>query len=70
MKVTHTHIVGVESDQGSVNIKFRPQGSDSADQPISVRVTVHTTYLHVNLNWAEFKDGGNCTSLPITPTQA
>ena len=69
MIISHTHIVGVESDQGSVNIKFRPQGSDSADEPISIRLTPHSTYVHVNVNWAEFADGGNCKSLPITPTQ-
>ena len=65
MPVTYTHIVGVESDAHSVVIKFRPQGSDSSADPVSIRLTPHSTYLHVNLNWAEFANGGNIQNLPI-----
>jgi hypothetical protein len=67
MKVAYTHIVGVESDSNSVKIKFRPQGSDTADAPLSVQVNPHDKYIHLNLNFAEFADGGNCKNLPITP---
>ena len=67
MKITHTHIVGVESDQNTVKIKFRPQGSDSADDPISISVSPHASYLFLNLNSAEFDNGGNTASLKISP---
>jgi hypothetical protein len=67
MKVAFTHVVGVESDQGSVVIKFRAQGSDAGAEPLSVRVTPHSSYLHLNLNFAEFANGGNTVSLPIKP---
>lgn len=50
MKVAYTKIVGVESDEGSVAIKFRPQGSDSADPPVIVRVSPHETYIHLSLS--------------------
>lgn len=50
MKIKHTHIVAVESDEGSVLIKFRPQGGDSADRPLTVRVCPHNIYIHVNLS--------------------
>lgn len=69
MKVAYTQIVGVESDTNTVKIKFRPQGSDSAAEPLSVNVSPHSTYIHLNLNWAEFTDGGNTRSLQIKPTQ-
>lgn len=48
MKVKYTHIVGVESDENRVVIKFRPQGSDSADRPLTVSITPHDRYIHVN----------------------
>lgn len=48
MKVAFTQIIGVESDDNSVLIKFRPQGSDTADNPLTVRVTPHDSYIHVN----------------------
>lgn len=68
MIVQYTQIVGVESDQGTVKIKFRPQGSDSADAPLSVQITPHTDYIHMNLNHCEFTEaegGGNTRSLKI-----
>lgn len=49
MKIKYTQIVGVESDENQVIIKFRPQGSDSADKPLTVSVTPHDTYIHVNV---------------------
>jgi hypothetical protein len=67
MNVPYTQIVGVESDQVSVKIKFRPQGSDASDNPQSVTVTPHASYLHLSLSFAEFNDGGNTKSLSIGP---
>lgn len=48
MKIPYTKIVGVESDEGSVLVSFRPQNSDSADKPLTVRVTPHDKYIHVH----------------------
>ena len=50
MKVPYTKIVAVSSDEGSVDISFRPQGSDSADRPIVVHITPHDTYIHLTLS--------------------
>lgn len=68
MSVMSTQIVGIEADAGGVLIKFRPQGSESDKPPISVRVTPHKNYLNLNLNWAEFGDGGNTRQLPFKKT--
>jgi len=65
MKVKYTHIVGVESNESNVKIKFRPMGSDSSDEPLSVSITPHETYLYLNLNYAEFENGGNTVQLKI-----
>ena len=50
MKIKYTHIVGVESDMYGVLIKVRLEDSDSADLPLSVRVTPHNNYIHVNMS--------------------
>ena len=50
MKVPYTKIVGVESDEGSVLIKFRPQGTDDLDPPVTVRISPHATYIHLSLS--------------------
>jgi hypothetical protein len=68
MKISYTHIVGVESDEGSVVVKFRPQGSDSADRPLTVRVCLHSTYIHVNLSAGDkvitkIENGANITNI-------
>jgi len=68
MKVTYTHIVGIETDEGSVRIRFRPCGSDTEDNPVSIYISPHDTYVHLDLNFAEFKDGGQCKNLSIKPT--
>ena len=69
MKINYTHIVGVESNEHSVKIKFRPQGSDDADEPLSVQITPlnrrNGTSLILNLNFAEFTTGGNTMDIPI-----
>lgn len=67
MTITHTHIVGVDSNQNSVNIYFRPQGSDSAADPVMVHITPHAAYIHVSLSNAEFDTGANTQSLNIKP---
>ena len=69
MKVAYTQIVGVESDTNTVKIKFRPQGSSSGAEPVTVQITPHSNYLYVHLSWAEFTDGGNNRSLPLKATQ-
>ena len=68
MKIEYTQIVGVESDQNSVKIKFRPQGSSSCAEPVTVQISPHATYLYLNIGHAEFEDGGNTKSLKITAT--
>jgi hypothetical protein len=65
MKVQYTQIVGVESDLNSVKIKFRPKGSDYLANPVSVTVHPHDDHLYLNLNFAEFENGGNTSSIPI-----
>jgi hypothetical protein len=50
MKIAYTKIVGVESDEGSVSIKFRPQGSDSGDKPVVLHISPHDTYIHLSMS--------------------
>lgn len=69
MTTPYTQIVGVESDTNTVKIKFRPQGSSSSAEPVTVQITPHATYLFLNIGYAEFDDGGNTKNLKITETQ-
>lgn len=69
MTVSTTHIVGVESDANSVKIQFRPQGSDSADAPISIQIRPYAGGLFVDLNFAEFENGKDSKNLPIKPVK-
>jgi len=51
MKVPYTKIVSVFSDEGSVEIKFVPQGSDdTADRRMVIRVSPHSDYIHVSFS--------------------
>jgi len=67
MLVDRTHIIGIEADLTSVKVTFRAKGSDSADPPVSVRLTPHATNIHLNLNYAEFNCGSNVKTLEIKP---
>lgn len=50
MKVDFTKIVQVTSDADSVEIKFRPKGSDTYDLPRTIRISPHDTSIHVSLS--------------------
>lgn len=50
MKVDFTKIVQVTSDANSVEIKFRPKGSDTYDLPRTIRISPHDTSIHVSLS--------------------
>ena len=50
MKILHTKIIKIESDENVVTITFRPKGSDTADRPITITVTPHDDYLHLSFS--------------------
>lgn len=50
MRVDYTKIVQVTSDDLGVEIKFRPGGSDTSDQPRSIRITPNRNYIRLNLS--------------------
>jgi hypothetical protein len=50
MKVPYTKIVAVSSDEGGVDIKFRPKGSDLGDIPMTVHICPHDNYIHLSLS--------------------
>jgi len=66
MKTEYTQVVATTATTDGVEISFRMQGSDSSEEPTKIRVTPHNTYIHLSLGHAEFADGGNHKSIPIT----
>jgi hypothetical protein len=55
MKVAYTKIVAVSSNEGSVDIKFRPQGSDTGDNPMTLHISPHDTCIHLALSGLDDK---------------
>lgn len=51
MKVKYDTIVGVNSTQQHVEIKFRPAGSEASDLPETIHISPHADYLYLSFSW-------------------
>jgi len=49
-KTPYTKIVAVNSDEGSVEIKFKPQGSDVDADPITLHISPHKDYVFMTIS--------------------
>jgi hypothetical protein len=56
MKVAYSHICGVNSTQSSVEILFRPAGSDESDRPEVIHITPHKECLYLTFSWGGNRD--------------
>lgn len=56
MKVRYGHIVGVNSTQSSVEILYRPSGSDESDRPEVIHITPHDGQVYLTFSWSGDRD--------------